>query len=123
MDMDIEVESQRHPFRFMVKFLVFVGILFVAGKFMAKQKEDWSGISEAQAREKIESKLASRVGEDKATDIANQIVSVLTEKGVIKSSTEDAADVADEVVNLADEADETDEADAVEEAVEEVTSK
>ena len=120
MDMDIEVESQRHPFRFMVKFLVFVGILFVAGKFMAKQKEYWSGISEAQAREKIESKLASRVGEDKATDIANQIVSVLTEKGVIKSSTEDAADVADEVVNLADDADE---ADAVEEAVEEVTSK
>ncbi len=84
---------------------------------MAKQKEDWSGISEAEAREKIESRLAARVGEDKAADIANQIVSVLTEKGVIKSKTEDAADAAEDVVDLADEA-----ADVVDEEAEKVTA-
>ncbi len=114
--MDIEVESQRHPFRFMLKFMIFMGILYVAGRFMAKQKQDWAGITEAQAREKIESKLASRVGEEKANDIANQIVTVLTEKGVIKAEATD-----DEVVDVTGEADESasDEADAVEE----VTSK
>ena len=119
--MDIEVESQRHPLRFMVKFLVFMGILYVAGRFIAKQKQDWSGITEAQAREKIESKLASRVGEDKATDIANQIVTVLTEKGVIKSEPETAVDaVEDEVEDVVDLADEA--VDEVAQAVEEVTS-
>ncbi|MFV1963315.1 MAG: hypothetical protein ACC658_15975 [Acidimicrobiia bacterium] len=118
--MDIEVESQRHPFRFMLKFMVFMGILYVAGRFMAKQKQDWAGITEAQAREKIESKLASRVGEEKANDIANQIVTVLTEKGVIKAEATD-----DEVVDVTEETDESasDEEDAVAEAVEEVTSK
>ena len=113
--MDIEVESQRHPFRFMVKFLVFVGIIYMAGRFMVKQKENWSGITEAQAREKIESRLASRVGEEKATDIANQIVTVLTEKGVIK-----AEEAADEVVDVTEEAPEAVSDDA--EAVEEVTA-
>ncbi len=113
--MDIEVESKRHPLRFMIKFLVLVGILVAAGKFMAKQKQDWSGITEAQAREKIESRLASRVGEEKATDIANQIVTVLTEKGVIK-----AEETADEVVDVTEEAPEAVSDDA--EAVEEVTA-
>jgi hypothetical protein len=85
---------------------------------MAKQKEDWAGITEAQAKEKIESRLVSRVGEDKANDIANQIVTVLTEKGVIK------ADAADEVVDVTEEADESesDEEDVVAEDVEEVTT-
>ena len=113
--MDIEVESQRHPFRFMVKFLVFVGIIYIAGRFMAKQKENWSGITEAEARAKIESKLASRVGEDKAADIANQIVTALTEKGVIKAEETD-----DEVVDVTKEAGEAASDDA--EAVEEVTA-
>lgn len=113
--MDIEVESKRHPLRFMIKFLVLVGILVAAGKFMAKQKQDWSGITEAQAREKIESRLASRVGEEKATDIANQIVTVLTEKGVIK-----AEETAEEVVDVTEEAAEAVSDDA--EAVEEVTA-
>ncbi len=115
--MDIEVESQRHPLRFMVKFLVFVGILVLAGKFMAKQKEDWAGITEAQAKEKIESRLVSRVGEDKANDIANQIVAVLTEKGVIKATDDEVVDVTGE----ADESD-SDEEDVVAEDVEEVTT-
>ena len=113
--MDIEVESKRHPLRFMIKFLVLVGILVAAGKFMAKQKQDWSGITEAQAREKIESRLASRVGEEKATDIANQIVTVLTEKGVIK-----AEETAEEVVDVTEEGVESVSDDA--EAVEEVTA-
>lgn len=112
--MDIEVESQRHPFRFMVKFLVFVGIIYMAGRFMAKQKENWSGITEAEARAKIESKLA-RVGEDKAADIASQIVTALTEKGVIKAEETD-----DEVVDVTKEAGEAASDDA--EAVEEVTA-
>jgi hypothetical protein len=113
--MDIEIESQRHPFRFMLKFLVFMGILYLAGRFMAKQKEGWAGITEAQAREKIESRLASRVGEEKANDIANQIVTVLTEKGVIKAEATD-----DEVVDVTEETDGS--ASDEEDAVEEVTS-
>jgi hypothetical protein len=97
--MDVEVESQRHPFRFLFKFLVFVGILYAASRFLAQQKEQWMGLNETQARAKVESKLGPRIGEDKASEIAQQVVAALTEAGVIKAdSKEKTADEAEEVL-------------------------
>lgn len=97
--MDVEVESQRHPFRFMLKFLVFVGILYAASRFLAQQKEQWMGLTEAQARAKVESKLGPRIGEDKASEIAQQVVTALTEAGVFKVETaEESTDEAEEVL-------------------------
>jgi transcriptional regulator GlxA family with amidase domain len=101
--MDVEVESQRHPFRFLFKFLVFVGILYAASRFLAQQKEQWQGLSESQARAKVESKLGPRIGDDKASEIAQQVVAALTEAGVIKKdekaeTVEDVAEEAEEVL-------------------------
>jgi len=98
--MDIEVESQRHPFRFLFKFLVFVGILYAASRLLVQQKEQWMGLSESQARAKVESKLGPRIGEDKASEIAQQVVAALTEAGVIKadSADETADETAEEEV-------------------------
>jgi valyl-tRNA synthetase len=91
----------------MVKFLVFVGMLYMAGRLLNQQKEKFSGITESEARNKIETKLGPKMGEDKAAELADQIVSKLRDKGVIKA--EEAAEVVD--------AAETD----VEDAVDEVT--
>lgn len=104
--MEVEVESQRHPFRFLFKFLVFVGVLYFAGKLVAQQKEKWQGLTESEARSRIEA-MASKVDEDKAKDIADQIVAVLLERGVLKEDTvvvEDIDEVVDEVVAEAEEA-------------------
>ena len=93
--MEVEVEAKRHPFRFMLKFLLFVGILYAAGKFLAEQKAQFYGISESEARAKIETKLAKRMGEAKAAEIADQIIPKLKEKGVVKADApEDAAEPA-----------------------------
>jgi hypothetical protein len=79
-----EVETRRHPFRFMFKFLVFLGILAAAGKFLASKREEFAGLTEAEAKAKMESKLRPRFGQEKASEIANQVVPVLKEKGLLK---------------------------------------
>lgn len=93
-------ESERHPFRFLVKFLIFVGILFAASKLLAMKKDEYMGMTESEARSKFETKLGPRIGEEKAAEIADQVIPKLKEKGVIK------ADDEDEVVDLADVAEE-----------------
>ena len=99
-------ESERHPFRFLVKFLIFVGILFAVSKLLAKKKYEYMGMTESEARSKFETKLGPRIGEDKAAEMANQVIPKLKEAGVIKDDPED------EVVDLAD---------SVEEVLEEVS--
>jgi len=93
-------ESERHPFRFLVKFLIFVGILFAASKLLAKKKDEYMGMTESEARSKFETKLGPRIGEDKAAEMADQVIPKLKEAGVIKDDPED------EVVDLADSAEE-----------------
>ena len=126
------VETDRHPFRFMLRFLMFVGILYAAGRLLAQQKQKWYGISESEARAKLEGKLSPRMGEDQAAQVADQVISKLKEKGVIKA--DEPADIVDAAEAVADDAAEAagdtaddnadaaeDEADAVADAVEEVT--
>ena len=93
-------ESERHPFRFLVKFLIFIGILFAASKMLAKKKDEYYGMTESEARSKFETKLGPRIGEDKATEIADQVIPKLKDAGVIKD------DPVDEVVDLAEAAEE-----------------
>ena len=101
--MEVEVEKERHPLRFMVKLLIFVGLLYVAGRFLNQQKDEWMGLSESEAKAKVESKLAPRVGEDKASEIATQVIAALTEKGVIKADEPPMAeDVAEDVAEAAE---------------------
>ena len=96
--MEVEVETERHPLRFMVKLLIFVGLLYVAGRFLNQQKDEWMGLSESEAKAKVESKLAPKVGEDKAAEIATQVIAALTEKGVIKADEAPMAeDLAEDV--------------------------
>lgn len=105
--MEVQIETDHHPIRFMFKFLVFVGVLFFAGKMIAQKKSEFYGISESEARSKLETKLSSRLSEEKASEIVDQIIPKLLKKGVIKadevveateSVVDDVKDPAEEVV-------------------------
>ncbi len=106
-----KIESDRHPFRFLLKFLIFVGILYLASRLLAKKKDEYYGITESEARVKFETKLGPKIGEAKAADVANSVIPKLKEKGVIKPDPVDEA--ADGVVDLSD--------DTTEEVLEEVS--
>ena len=90
-------ESERHPFRFLIKFLIFVGILVAASKLLASKKDEYMGMTESEARSKF-TKLGPKIGEDKAAEIAEKVIPKLKEAGVIKD------DPVDDVVDLVEEA-------------------
>jgi len=78
-------ESKRHPFRFLFKLALFLGVLAGITKFVASKKDEYFGITESEARAKMETKLGPRIGEDKAAEVADQVIPKLKEKGVIKA--------------------------------------
>ncbi|MEX0864050.1 MAG: hypothetical protein WD269_04150 [Acidimicrobiia bacterium] len=81
-----ETGNGRHPFRFMFKFMVFLGILGAAIRFLASKREEYAGLTESEARERMESKLSPRLGEEKASEIADQVVPVLKDRGLLKKA-------------------------------------
>ena len=106
-----EAESDRHFFRSLFKLALFVGIIMAIAKMVAAKKDEYYGISESEARYKVESKLSPRVGDDRAAEIADQVVARLKVAGVV------TADAVDNVVDKAEDA-----VDSVEEAVKDITS-
>ncbi len=100
--MAAEVEKARHPFRFIFKFLLFAGIVYVVGKVLAEKKNEYYGITESEARVKIETKLGPKMGEAQAAELADQIIPKLMEKGVI------VADEPHDIVDSAEAATEDD---------------
>lgn len=118
MTRDTEVVDERHPFRFLVKFAVFAGLLFVAGRFLAQKKDEYADLTESEAREKLVDKMAPRVGDDTAEEIADQVIPKLKDRGLIKADPMEAA--ADKVVDTAKNAKKKT-ADAVDTATDKVT--
>lgn len=96
-----EVKKERHPFRFLFKLLLIVGAMTAVTRFLAERRKDFYGLTESEARAKFEEKLGPRIGEEKASAVADQVIPRLKEKGVIKSDVEAAVD---EVAVAADEA-------------------
>jgi hypothetical protein len=107
-----EMQKERHPFRFLTKLLVFAGIVFGVGRVLMSKKEEYYGLTESEARAKFETKLGPRIGDDKAAEVADQVIPRLKDKGMIKADPID--DAAEKVVEAAEEmvaeaADETEE--------------
>ena len=89
--------SGRHPFRFLFKFALFVGLITLIGKALAANKDRFVGLTESEVRAKFEAKLGRRIGTDAAAEIANKVIPKLKEKGIIKPDpVEEAADPAEE---------------------------
>lgn len=109
-------DEERHPLRFMIKFAVFLGLLYAAGRFLAQKKTEFADLTESQAREKLVEKMSPKVGDETASDIADQVIPKLKDRGLIKEDPMDAA--ARDVKAAAD-----DVADAVEKKVDEASDK
>jgi hypothetical protein len=103
----------RHPFRSMFKLALFAGLLYAAGRFVARKKDEFADLTESQARAKLVETMGPRVGDDTASEIADQVIPKLKDRGLLKSDPVEAA--SDEVMAAADKV-----AAAVEEATDSV---
>jgi hypothetical protein len=94
--------TESHPFRTLLKILVVVGIVTAMAKFLSDRRRDFYGLTEAEARAKFESKLGPIIGEDRASEVADQVIPRLKESGVLEPDPMDKAkdaakDLADDV--------------------------
>lgn len=108
--------DERHPIRFLVRLGVLAGLIYTAGRFFRKKKDEYADLTESQARDKLMEKMSPRVGDDTAAEIADQVIPKLKDKGLIKADPmEAAADDIDAAVK--------DAAEAMEESVDEAAEK
>lgn len=112
-------EKDRHPVRLLVTLLSLAGFVYFASKLVMMKKDEFYGLTESEARSKMTERLEKRIGVDKANEIADQVIPVLKDRGVIKSdpvseavsdladtladAQEDVADAVDDVAGAAEE--------------------
>ncbi len=102
-----DTTDESHAFRTLFKVLLVVGIVAAITKFMSDRRKDFYGLTEAEARAKFESKLGPIIGDDRASDVADQVIPRLKETGVLVEDAMDgakkaASDVADKVGDTAE---------------------
>ena len=80
----------------LVTLVLLVGAAVFFAKLAAAQKAQWQGLTETEAREKIESRLPSKVPSEKRREIADKIVAGMREGGVLVDDHESAATEPDQ---------------------------
>jgi len=78
--------QERHPFRFLMKFLVIAGVLAAITRVMASKRAEYVGLSDSEAKAKFEEQLGPWIGEEKAADIAEQVVPKLKDAGLFDAN-------------------------------------
>ncbi len=67
----------------LVKLALLVGAIWVAAKLVAAKKAAWHGLTEAEVRDKLESRLPKRIPDEKRAEIADKIVTGMREQGAL----------------------------------------
>jgi hypothetical protein len=99
-----ETMTESHPFRTFLKFLLAIGVIAAIARVVASKKEEYYGLTESEARAKFESKLGPRIGEEKASEMADQVIPRLKDTGLIKADPMEQAvsDLKDAAADAAD---------------------
>lgn len=102
-----ERKKKRHPIRFLIKVAVFAGMVYSTGRFLADKKDEYTNLTETQAKAKIIEKVAPKMGAETAAEIAEQVVPKLKQRGLVHAdpmaeAAEDLKDAADKVEDAAD---------------------
>ena len=100
-----EVEKERHPIRFLFKLVFLAAFAYFAARLVMMKKDEYYGLTESEARTKITERLEKRVGPEKANEVADQVIPLLKDRGVVKPDpvSEAASELADAMADAQDE--------------------
>ena len=65
----------------LIKFALVVGAIAFAARLLASKKEEWTGLTEEQVRERLAAKLPSGMPDEKREKVAERVVSKLRARG------------------------------------------
>lgn len=74
-----------------------VGLIAAVAKKQSARRDEWHGMTEEQARERLSERLPNKMPDDKKAMVTDKIVTKMRDKGVIIDLTDEAETVADEV--------------------------
>jgi hypothetical protein len=76
-----------------MKFLIVAGLLAAIARVLASKRAEFVGLSDSEAKAKFEEKLGPWIGDDKASELAEQVVPKMKEAGLLDANaTEKAMD-------------------------------
>jgi hypothetical protein len=76
-----------------MKFLIIAGVVAAIARVMASKRAEYVGLSDSEAKAKFEEQLGPWIGEEKAADMAEQVVPKLKDAGLFDANpTEKAMD-------------------------------
>ena len=67
------------------KLLVIGGLIAGAVKMIGMQKQQWAGLTETEARAKIDARMPDKVPAEKRAEVTDKIIGAMKEKGVLTS--------------------------------------
>lgn len=90
--------------RLIVLVLVIAAIAACAKKGKSHRGSDWHGLTESEARSKLDAKLPDKIPAEKRSAISDKVVAKMRDRGVISDDAvvpDDASDIADDADQLA----------------------
>ena len=92
--------------------LLVLAVVIAAGLKKAKshQESEWQGLTEGEARSKLDAKLPGRIPDEKRSEISDKIVTKMRDHGVIREDSDVDESDSDPAIDLRDSAAEAAEA-------------
>lgn len=76
-------KKERHPLRALFRLVIMAGIVGFVVSFINGKKLEYTGLTESEARRKFEEKLGPKMGEERASEVADQVIPKLKERGMV----------------------------------------
>ena len=68
-------------------------IVVAIKKAMSHRESEWRGLSESEARSRLDEKLPSRIPDDKRAAISDKVVAKMRDRGVLREDTDETLDL------------------------------
>jgi hypothetical protein len=91
--------------RLILVVLLIAAVAACAKKSKSHRESEWHGLTESEARSKLETKLPDKIPAEKRSAISDKVVAKMRERGVISEDPampDDASDIADNVYEPAE---------------------
>jgi|RifCSP16_2_1023846.scaffolds.fasta_scaffold71434_2 hypothetical protein len=66
------------------KLALFIGGVAMAARFVAAQKAAWTGLTESELRQKLDSRFGSMMPADKQVAMADKVVAKMRDRGALR---------------------------------------
>ena len=65
------------------KLAIFIGLIVALAKFISEQKAAWTGLTEPEIRDKLHTKLDSKMTDEQIGELADKVIGEMRKRGMV----------------------------------------